>query len=409
MMKKIFAIFLLFPGFHGLQAQPSLPDMSTTEAKVIQWRRHIHEHPELSFEEYRTANFVDSLLRSFGNIEVSRPTKTSVLGILRGGKPGKTIGLRADMDALPVQEETHLPFSSKVDGVSHACGHDAHTAILLGTASVLSSMKDTLPGTVYFIFQPGEEKAPGGAQGIIKSGALKGVDAIFGLHLTPNFPTGHIGILPIGAASTASDGFLLTIHGKGSHGSMPQLGIDPIVVGSDLILSLQTIVSRNVDPEEMAVISVGKFQAGNASNVIPPTAELGATIRTVSDTTRHLIAQRVKEMVEYTAKAYGATYDLNYIFSYPSIENNAALCELARRAAIRAIGAAKVESVPRMPASEDFSYYKEVAPICFILLGVGDGPANHNPQFNPDEKAFIDGVKTEVGIVLDYLGTGNPQ
>lgn len=408
-MKKILFLLLLFPGFRVLHARPAAADTSSTERRVIQWRRHIHRHPELSFEEYRTAAFVDSLLRSMGGIEVSRPTPTSVVGILRGGKPGKTIGLRADMDALPVEEETHLPFASVVDGVSHACGHDAHTAILLGTASVLAPMKDTLPGTVYFIFQPGEEKAPGGAKGIIASGALKGLDAIFGLHLTPNFPVGHIGILPAGAASTASDGFLLTIHGKGSHGSMPQLGIDPIVVGSDLVLSLQTIISRNVDPAEMAVLSVGKFQAGNAPNVIPPTAELGATIRTVSDTTRHLIAERVKAMVEYTAKAYGATYDLNYIFSYPAIQNDAALCELARRAAVQALGAAKVAGVPRMSASEDFSYYREVAPICFLLLGVGDGPANHNPKFNPDEKAFIDGVKTEVRIVLDYLGAGNPH
>lgn len=404
MIKRLFIFSLLFQGFHSLQAQTSSPDMQAVAGKVIEWRRHIHEHPELSFREFKTAAYVDSLLWSFGNIEVSRPTETSVLGILRGSKPGKTIGLRADMDALPVQEETGLSFASKVDGVSHACGHDAHTAILLGTASVLSQMKDKLSGTVCFIFQPGEEKAPGGAQGIIQSGVLKGVDAIFGLHLAPNFYTGHIGILPAGAASTASDGFLLTIHGKGSHGSMPQLGTDPIVVGADLVLSLQTIISRNIDPDEMAVISVGKFQAGNAPNVIPPTAELGATIRTVTDTTRQLIARRVKEMVEYITKAYGTTYDLNYIFSYPAIQNNAALCELARRAATQAIGAANVDNVPRMSASEDFSYYKEVAPICFMLLGVGDGPANHNPKFNPDEKAFINGVRTEVRIVLDYLG-----
>lgn len=403
-MKKLFIFLLSLQGFHCLHAQTSSPDMQSTARKVTEWRRHIHEHPELSFQEYQTAAYVDSLLRSFGNIEVSRPTETSVLGILRGSKPGRTIGLRADMDALPVQEETGLPFASKLNGVSHACGHDAHTAILLGTASVLSQMKDQLSGTVYFIFQPGEEKAPGGAQSIIKSGVLKGVDAIFSLHLAPNFPTGHIGILPAGAASTASDSFLLTIHGKGSHGSMPQLGIDPIIVGADLVLSLQTIISRNVNPDEMAVISIGKFQAGNAPNVIPSTAELGATIRTVSDTTRQLIAKRIKEMVEYTNQAYGTTYDLNYIFSYPSIQNNATLCELARQAAIQAIGTANVSNVPRMSASEDFSYYKEVAPICFMLLGVGNGPANHNPQFNPDEKAFINGVKTEVRIVLDYLG-----
>lgn len=402
-MKILIFCLTFLTSISSLQLQSATVHTEPIDQKVIEWRRYIHQHPELSFQEYKTAAYVDSILRSFGNIEVSRPTTTSVLGILKGGHPGKTVGFRADMDALPVQEETGLPFASVVAGVSHACGHDVHTALLLGTAATLSHMQKNLHGTVYFIFQPGEEKAPGGAKGIIESGALKGVDAIFGLHVAPNFPAGHIGILPVGAATTASDGFTLTIQGKGSHGSMPQLGIDPIVVGADLVMSLQTIVSRNIDPDEMAVISVGKFQAGNASNVIPPTAELGATIRTVTDSTRQYIAQRVKDMIEYITKAYGSSYKLNYIFSYPSVQNNAALCALARKAAVQAVGTRNVTDVPRLSASEDFSYYKEVAPTCFIILGVGNGPANHNPKFNADEKAFSNGVKTEVRIILDYL------
>lgn len=404
MIKIIFTVLFLIGSWSGY-AQDIEKNVGEVEKKVIEWRRHIHQHPELSFQEKNTVAYVDSLLKSFGNIQISHPTPTSVLGILKGTRPGKTVAFRADMDALPVQEETGLPFASVVPGVSHACGHDAHTALLLGTAEVLSKMKNEIQGTVYFIFQPGEEKAPGGAQGIIKSGALKGVDAIFGIHVVPNFPAGHIGILPVGAASTASDGFFLTIHGKGTHGSMPQLGIDPIVIGADIVMSLQTIISRNVTPGEMAVISVGKFQAGNAPNVIPPTAELAATVRTVTDTTRQLVADCIKNRIEYITKAYGATYDLNYVFSYPAVQNDAALCALTKKAAVQAIGANNVADVPRMPASEDFSYYQEVAPTCFMVLGVGNGVANHNPAFNLDESALKNGVRTEVQIILDYLNS----
>src|SRR5690606_17497420 len=237
-------------------------------AKVIEWRRHIHQNPELSFEEVNTSKYVEDVLKSFGNIDVVRPAKTSVIGILRGAKKGKTVAFRADMDALPIQEATGLPFSSQVENVSHACGHDAHTAMLLGTAATLSKMKNEIKGTVYFIFQHAEETPPGGALDIIETEILDDVDAFFGMHVLPNFPVGHIGILPDHAASTSSDLFELTIHGKGSHGSMPHLGIDPIVIGSEIVNSLQTIVSRNVTPGELAVISVGKFQSGNTANVI---------------------------------------------------------------------------------------------------------------------------------------------
>lgn len=373
------------------------------DKQVIEWRRHIHQNPELSFKEKNTADYVEQILKKLGNIEVSRPTPTSVLGILKGGKPGKTVAFRADMDALPVQEETGLSFASTVKGVSHACGHDAHTAMLLGTATTLSKMQKQIPGTVYFIFQHAEESYPGGAQEIIKSGALKGVDAFFGVHVVPNLPAGTIGILPAGAASTNSDGFNLTIQGKGSHGSMPNLGVDPIVVGAEVVTNLQTVISRNVAPGEMAVITIGRFQSGKANNVIPETADLGATVRTITDETRKLVADRIKTMVNDICNAYGAKADLNYILSYSAIQNSPELRELVQKAAIQAVGKSNVEDVPRMTASEDFSYYKEVAPICFFVLGVGDGPANHSPKFNLDEKALSNGVKTEVQVIMDYL------
>lgn len=401
-MKKPF-LFCLILGLCMGAAGARQPDVQSVANDVVQWRHHLHENPELSFKEYKTSQYVVDMLRSFGNMEVVRPTETSVIGILRGGKPGRTVGFRADMDALPVQEQTGFPFASKTPDVSHACGHDMHTAMLLGTAKVLSSMQKDLHGTVYFIFQHAEEKSPGGAGQIVKSGALKGVDAIFGAHVMPNIPAGDIGILPAGAASSTSDGFFLTIQGKGSHGSMPQLGIDPIVTGAEVVMALQTVVSRNAPPGEMAVISIGKFQSGDAPNVIPDKAELGASIRTVTPETRKLMEERVRSIIGHVCRMNGAQYKLDYELGYPSIQNDAALRELVKKAAIEAVGEKNVFDAPRMPASEDFSYYAQVAPTYFMIVGCGDGPANHNPGFKADDSALLNGVKTEVRIILDYL------
>lgn len=404
-MKKSFLIPLVLFCCPVAVVAAEQPEVQSVARDAVEWRHHIHQNPELSFEEEKTSDYVADLLASFGHIEVLRPTKTSVIGILRGGKPGKTVGFRADMDALPVQEETGFPFASKTPGVSHACGHDMHTAMLLGTARVLASMQKELPGTVYFIFQPGEEKSPGGALPIIKSGVLKGVDAIFGAHVMPNAPAGSIGILPAGAASSASDGFSLTIQGKGSHGSMPQMGVDPIVTGAEVVMALQTVVSRSATPGDMAVVTVGKFQSGNAPNVIPDKAELGASIRSVTPETRKLLEERVRTIIDHVCKANGAQYKLDYTLGYPSIQNDAALRELAKKAAIEAVGEKNVFDAPRIPASEDFSYYAQVAPTYFITVGSGDGPANHNPGFRADDGAILNGIKTEVRMILDYLNT----
>lgn len=402
-MKKSFLIPLVLFCCPVAVVAAKQPEVQSVARDAVEWRHHIHQNPELSFEEEKTSDYVADLLASFGHIEVLRPTKTSVIGILRGGKPGKTVGFRADMDALPVQEETDFPFASKTPGVSHACGHDMHTAMLLGMARVLASMQKELPGTVYFIFQPGEEKSPGGALPIIKSGVLKGVDAIFGAHVMPNAPAGSIGILPAGAASSASDGFFLTIQGKGSHGSMPQMGVDPIVTGAEVVMALQTVVSRSATPGDMAVVTVGKFQSGNAPNVIPDKAELGASIRSVTPETRKLLEERVRTIIDHVCKANGAQYKLDYSLGYPSIQNDAALRELAKKAAIEAVGEKNVFDVPRIPASEDFSYYAQVAPTYFITVGSGDGPANHNPGFKADDGAILNGIRTEVQIILNYL------
>ena len=236
--------------------------------EMIEWRRHIHQNPELSFKEYNTAAYVKEKLRSFGQIEIAEPTETSVLGILKGDFEGKTILLRADMDALPMQEESGLPYQSVVANAAHTCGHDTHTAMLLAAAKVLSGMKHRLHGTVKFIFQHAEEVNPGGAKSIVDSGLIDDVDAVIGLHIISNLDAGTINVHTEGPATTAADGFFLNIQGKGSHGSMPQKGIDPIIVGVQMINEFQTVISRYVTPGEMAVLTVGEFKAGEAPNII---------------------------------------------------------------------------------------------------------------------------------------------
>ena len=376
--------------------------------EMISWRRHIHENPELSFNEYNTAAFVEEKLRSFGNIEIVNPTKTSVLGILRGAKEGKTILLRADMDALPMQEEGDLPFKSKVKGVAHTCGHDIHTAMLLATAKVLSELKDSLHGTVKFIFQHAEELNPGGSQGIIDSGMINDVDAVVGLHIIPNLECGSIHVRPVGAATTAADGFFLNIQGKGSHGSMPQYGIDPIIVGTQIINQLQTVISRCTTPGELAVITVGEFKAGDAPNIIPDKAYMSASIRTISDETRKKVELKVKEIIDNTCKTYGATYDLDYQLTYPAVINDKEVSAMVMDSAREVLGESMVKEAPLMSASEDFSNYRQIAPICFVQLGGGTaadgcGFANHHPKFMIMEESMISGVKTEVQTVLNFL------
>lgn len=412
-MKKIFTIIaiLSFSNISLAQTKSGKKNDASSAAwvknipvdKLIEWRRHIHQNPELSFEEVHTSEYVEDILEGFGNIEIIKPTKTSVIGILKGSKPGKTVAFRADMDALPIHEETGLEFASIHEGVSHACGHDAHTAMLLATASTLSKMQKQIKGTVYFIFQHAEEQAPGGAIDIVKPGVLKDVEAFFGMHVLPNFPVGHVGILPDGAASTASDEFNLTINGKGSHGSMPHLGIDPIVIGAEIVNSLQTIVSRNVTPGEMTVLTVAKFVSGNANNVIADKAALGATIRTTSDATRELVEERIRLIVDNITKAHGATYELEYVRNYPAIQNNPELNAFVKKSAASSVGQANIFDAPMMTASEDFAYYNQVAPQCFLTLGIGEGVANHNPAFNLDEDALQYGARTQVQIILDYL------
>ena len=375
---------------------------------MIAWRRHIHQHPELSFKEFETANFIEEKLRSFGNIEINRPTETSVLATIKGRKEGKTILLRADTDALPMQEESDLPFASEVKNVAHTCGHDTHTAMLLASAKVLSEMTDQFDGTVKLIFQHAEELNPGGSQSIIDTGALNDVDAAIGLHIIPNLKTGSIHVHLDGAATTAADGFFLNIQGKGSHGSMPQRGIDPIIVGTQIINQFQTIVSRYTTPGELAVVTVGEFKAGDAPNIIPDKAYMSASIRTISEETRTKVEKRIRDIIHNTCETYGATYELDFQHAYPAVINDKYVSQLVMDSAKEVLGDDMVFEAPISSASEDFSNYRQVAPICFVQLGGGTaedgcGFANHHPKFNIQEDSMINGVKTEVQTVLNFL------
>lgn len=379
--------------------------------KITEWREYLHLHPELSFKEFKTSQFIYDTLSTFPNLELTRPTPTSVVATLVGAAgEGQTIALRADMDALPVQEESDVNFKSLNDGVMHACGHDTHVAMLLGAASVLSGMKDELKGTVKFIFQHAEEQVPGGAQELVDAGVLEDVDQIYGIHILPRLKTGSLGVVTTGYTTTAADGFFLKIQGKGSHASTPELSIDPIVVGSDLVMALQTIVSRNIPASEMAILSIGEFHSGQAPNIIADTASLSCSIRTTNEEIRNLMEKRVREVVEHVAAAHGATVHLDYVRGYSAVYSTPELAKTAFDSATKVLGKDMVYESPMLTASEDFSAYTKVVPGCFMFLGggleeEGCGYMNHNPKFKVLNEALVNGTKVEVQIILDLLGS----
>ncbi|WP_042350699.1 M20 metallopeptidase family protein [Bacillus massiliigorillae] len=378
--------------------------------KIIEWRRHLHQNPELSYKEFETSQFIYDTLSTFPNLEIIRPTETSVVAILEGGAgEGKTIALRGDMDALPIMEEADVEFKSTKDGIMHACGHDTHVAMLLGAAKVLSKMKDEIKGKVKFIFQHAEEMVPGGAQEIVDAGVLKDVDEIYGIHIFPTMKAGSLGVVTTGYATTAADGFFLKIQGKGSHASTPELSIDPVVVGSQLVLALQTIVSRNVKPSEMVALSIGEFHSGQAANIIADTARLSCSIRTISEEARDLVEKRVKEIIENVTAAYGATYELDYVRGYSALYNTPELAQKAVASATKVLGEELVYESPMLMGSEDFSAYTKVGPGCFMFLGGGTdedgcGYFNHHPKFKIVEESMFNGTKVEVQVILDLLG-----
>ncbi|MCY8474511.1 M20 metallopeptidase family protein [Bacillus halotolerans] len=372
---------------------------------VIEWRRHLHQYPELSFQEEKTAQFVYDTLSSFENLEISRPTRTSVVARLSGARPGKRIGLRADMDALPIQEEHDSHFRSRHPGVMHACGHDGHTAMLLGAAEILSRKKDELSGEVYFIFQHAEEVHPGGAQEMVKAGVADHLDLCIAIHLFSAMPLGKIG-LASGPVTANSDRFDITIKGKGGHASQPEQCIDPLVIASQVITHLQSIASRHTDPAERLVLSVTMCHAGSAYNVIPDTVTLGGTVRTFRKEVRANTEALMETIIKGVTEAHGASYDFDYRHGYKSVVNDPNVTELVRQAAENLWGKDQVFPLAPMMGGEDFSAFSERVPSCYIALGAGTGEMiypHHHPKFTFDEKALSAGVELFVNSVYFIL------
>jgi amidohydrolase len=392
---------------------------SAVNQKVVAWRRDIHQNPELSYQETRTAALVAAHLKSLGLEVQTGVGGNGVVGILRGGRPGKTVALRADMDALPVTELVDVPFKSTVRttyngqsvGVMHACGHDNHVAILMGAAEVLTRMKERIPGTVKFIFQHAEETPPGGAKAMIEAGVMNNpkVDAVFGLHVFPG-RAGTITYRP-GPMYASGDNYKIIVHGRQTHGAIPWGGIDPIVVGSQIVLGLQTIVSRQVDLSEAnAIVTVGAFNAGNRTNIIPDSAVMIGTVRTFSESVRSAIHEKIKRTAEGIAQAAGARVTVETEFGYPVTSNDPALVARMLPTLRRVAGAANVFEQPRTTTAEDFSRYAQIAPGMIFSLGVTSPSrdlrtvaSNHSPLFEADESALPVGVRTMTALALDFL------
>lgn len=422
-MKKLL-LACISMSFLSVQAQNQIAekDYQSLEQKVIDWRRDIHQNPELGNREFKTAAKIATHLRKLGIEVTENVAHTGVVGLLKGDHPGKVIGLRADIDALPVTERNDLPFKSSVKstfmgnevGVMHACGHDTHTAILMGVAEVLSKNKDKIHGTVKFIFQPAEEGAPQGEEGgaalMIKEGVLKNpeVDAIFGLHINSQTPVGMIRYKPEGTMAS-SQRFVIDVKGKQSHGSQPWGGVDPILISAKIIDGLQTIISRETElTKEAAVITVGKITSGVRFNIIPESAQLIGTIRTLDYGMQKKLNDRMIEMVQTIAKAYGGEATCTIADGTSITYNDPALVEQMLPTMKRVAGANQVVLQKAVTGAEDFSFFQDEIPGFYFFLGgmtpgTTESYPHHTPDFKIDDSGLLLGVKTLSEMSLDYL------
>jgi len=430
-MKRFYFVLLLsLPAAAFAQKNTLRDEISkkalSVEKKVIAWRRDLHEHPELSNSEHRTAAIIAKHLTALGMDVKTGVAKTGVVGILKGGKPGPVVALRADMDGLPVTERVDLPFASKVKGmyngqevgVMHACGHDSHVAILMGVAEVLSAMKKDIPGTVKFIFQPAEEGPPpgeeGGAQLMVKEGVLENpkVEAIFGLHINSQTPVGEITYRPGGIMAAVND-MQIIVNGRQAHGAYPWSSIDPIVISSQIINNLQTIVSRNLNvTENPGVVTIGAIHGGVRTNIIPEKVEMLGTVRNFSKEDEAMFIERIKTIVTKTAEAGGgtATVKIPYSAHYPVTYNDPGLTEKMLPSLKASAGPDNVKLKPPVTGAEDFSFYQEKVPgLFFFLGGMPKGqdplkaPSHHTPDFFIDESGFTLGVNALCNLALDYM------
>ncbi len=387
---------------------PIVNRVADLQPDIQAWRREIHEHPELTYDVHRTAAFVADRLREFGCDEVATGLgRTGVVGVIKGRKPAgtadiKVIGLRADMDALPIEEATNLPYASKTPGLMHACGHDGHTAMLLGAARYLAETRN-FAGDAVVIFQPAEEDGAGAAA-MIKDGLMDrfAIDQVYGMHNGPGIPIGSFAIRP-GPIMAATDAIDIRIEGLGGHAARPHICIDSVLVGAQLITALQSIVSRSVDPLESAVISICEFHAGNARNVIPQTAELRGTVRTLTAKVRGLVEKRIREVVAGVAQITGAKIDLVYERGYPVVVNHASQTDFATQVAKEIAGEANVHDMAPLMGAEDFAYMLEQRPGAFIFCGNGDSAGLHHPAYNFNDEAIVFGTSYWIKLVENTL------
>ena len=374
------------------------------EAQTIAWRRHLHANPELSFEEHETTRFVEDALVEMGGLEIERPTETGVVARLRGARPGRTLALRADIDALPITEETGLDFASTRPGAMHACGHDGHTAMLLAAAKVLVQRRQELSGEVRFMFQPAEEHPPGGARVLVEAGVMDGVDLVVGAHLFSTVNVGKVAV-PVGPVTAAADIWDAEVQGKGGHAAMPHKAVDPIVVASEVVLAFQQLVSRSVDPMKSAVVSVTRFEGGSAHNIIPEAVKLAGTVRTFDAEVRAGVQAGMGRVLRGVTEAHGAGYSFQYLEGYDPVLNDPDAAELVRAAVLAELGEDVLVDYPPIMAGEDFSAYLSCAPGVFFIVGAGEtgGIPHHHPRFTIDESAFRNGIAVFVRTALDYL------
>ncbi len=375
-------------------------DVTALAAEAVAWRRHLHANPELSFHEHNTARFVRETLESFGSLELEQPTPTSVVARLQGERPGRTLALRADIDALPIQEESGVEYASRSKGVMHACGHDGHTAALLAVARALINRRSELAGEARFLFQHAEELPPGGAAELVAAGALDGVDTVIGAHLISTLEVGKIGVID-GPCTAAADTFAATIRGRGGHAGFPHETVDPIAISAQAIVNLQHIVSRNTAPLDSAVVSVTRISGGSADNIIPEAVEVGGTVRTHREEVRERTRVGVDRVLAGITAAHGATYTFEYTTGYDPVVNDPDVAAIVRAAA----DPDRLVDFEPLMAGDDFSAYLRAAPGCFFFVGAGRQGAypHHHPRFVIDEAALPVLIETMTGAAMGFL------
>jgi len=378
-------------------------------SKMVQWRRHLHRNPEVSYQEKETAAFIAGVLADLGCEVRTELGGYGLIATIDGALPGPTVALRADIDALAIQDQKQVEYASQVPGVMHACGHDAHTATMLAIASYYASVKDRLAGSRRLLFQASEEISPGGALPLIEHGALEGVDAVYGVHLWTPLPYGVVASRE-GAMMASADEFSLEIVGKGGHGGLPHDTVDAIVVGSDLVMALQTIVSRQINPLQPAVVSIGTFQAGHTNNIIAGHALLKGTVRAFDPAVRETIRERIQATVTHVCGLYGAEGKLDYRMGYPPVVNDDAEVGRFFRVGRELLGEEAVQTASMVMAAEDFAYYLHHKPGCFMFVGAGNESlqacyAHHHPMFDLDERAMLVSARLMIELAEDYAAS----